>query len=223
MDFRTVFLALGLPAAAALAVPQLDGTYWNSNWKTMYFERNGNQVAAEYIHDNGVLSATLSGDTLKGWWREYNNAQTCGPGGAWSGAILFLFDAAGTKFTGSWNYCGDSAVALDPNGTGWTGTKRDSGYTEADCGSAGRYWCDGVCMLAACDAPITEQNCKTAGHFWCGNTCKLTQCGNTAIRPARPAGPSADRLPMSLESPVDVSGRCLDAGRKPAQGVFFGN
>mgnify|MGYP001558378357 CR=1 FL=1 len=125
MNIRTLFLVLGLAAAFSQAVPQLDGTYWNSNWDVMYFERSGNQVSSEYIYDNGVITATLSGDTLKGWWREYNNTQACGPGGTWSGAMLFLFDSSGTKFTGSWNYCGDSA-ALDPKGSKWVGTKRDT-------------------------------------------------------------------------------------------------
>lgn len=223
MNIRTFLLAIGLAAALSQAVPQLDGTYWNSNWDVMYFERSGNQVSSEYIYDNGVITATLSGDTLKGWWREYNNTQACGPGGTWSGAILFLFDSTGTKFTGDWNYCGETA-ALDPNAAEWAGTKRDSAYNEADCRQASRYWCDGKCRIAPCSSVVTEQDCKKAGRFWCDNACSLSQCGISAIRPVRRAqGRSfAGRAAMSLEIPVDVRGRCLDARLKPAQGVYLG-
>lgn len=222
MNIRTILTTLLAAAGLASAVPQLDGTYWNSNWDVMYFERSGNNVYSEYIYDNGVITATLKGDTLTGWWREFNNAQKCGPGDSWSGALKFLFDSAGTKFTGSWNYCGDSA-ALDPNGSGWTGSKRDSGYTQADCGSAGRYWCDGKCRLAPCGNTVTEAGCKQAGYFWCDNACSLAQCGSSAIpQSPRAARAYGARMPMSLERAVDANGRCLDARRAPAFGLYLG-
>jgi len=151
MNIRALFLLFGLAATFSQAEPQLEGTYWNfyseMNWDVMHFEREGNRVYSEYIYDKGVISATLSGDTLRGWWREYNNTMACGPGDAWSGAILFLFDSTGTKFTGDWDYCGDSAD-LYPYATNWIGTQRDSAYNAADCGKGGRYWCDGGCLLA---------------------------------------------------------------------------
>jgi hypothetical protein len=224
MDIRNISLIFGLAAAFSHAVPQLDGTYWNfysdTRWDVMYFERNGNRVSSEYIHDKGVLSATLSGDTLKGWWRELNNPPACGPGDSWSGAILFLFDSTGTKFTGSSDFCDDS-TALNPHASDWVGTKRDSAFTQAECEQAYRYWCDGKCLLAPCGSEVAEWVCEDSGHFWCGDSCSMKPCGISAVRSGRRRRRILDRMPMSRATPVDVNGRCLDSRLKPAKGVYL--
>ena len=213
---------LTLPLAASLAtlavaVPQLDRTYWNSNWNAMYFEQAGGQVASEYVWDMGVITGTLSGDTLRGWWREYNNAQTCGPSGQWSGAVLFLFAPDGKSFTGSWDYCGSDPALLDPLGSSWVGTLRDSAYTQADCEAGGRHWCQNACQIAPCGESTTESQCLAVGHFWCSDVCSLYPCA-TAIRPRARAFPGRS---LAWDGPtVDVLGRCLDpAARRPQ--LFF--
>ncbi len=222
MALRILFLALALSTGLTRAVPQLDGTYWNSNWDAMFFERHGNQVSSEYIYDNGVITATLHGDTLYGWWREYNNVQSCGPDKAWSGRIAFLFDSAGTSFQGNWNYCEDTTAYMSPVGTGWTGTKRDSSYNQADCGQAGRNWCTDKCQIQPCGEVITKAECELAGRFWCTDACSLAQCP-AAIKPwfAR-ARTTGNRMPMSLAFPVDIRGRSLETRGNPAAVYFIG-
>ena len=228
MAFRNLFLALTftvtLFAGLTQAVPQLNGTYWNSNWDVMYFERQGNTVSSEYIYDNGVITGTLHGDTLAGWWREYNNEQACGPDGKWSGRILFLFDSSGAKFTGDWDYCNQvQTYVLNPNSTDrWTGTKRDSAYNEADCGQAGWHWCTDKCQIQPCGEVITKAECELAGRFWCTDACSLAQCP-AAIKPwfAR-ARTTGNRMPMSLAFPVDIRGRSLETRGNPAAVYFIG-
>lgn len=216
--------ALSVLATAALltpsrAVPQLDKTYWNSNWNAMYFEINGNTVSSEYIYDDGVITATLSGDTLRGFWREYNNPQSCGPDGKWSGRMAFLFDSAGTSFTGDWNYCGDSA-SLNLKGTGWTGTLRPGGYTESECAAAGRNWCTDKCQVAACGEALTEAKCLESGRFWCDGVCSLTQCATSIRRLVRPAR-RGSALPMSQAGLFDLRGCSIEGKGPRAPGLFL--
>lgn len=196
------------------AVPQLDKTYWNSNWNTMYFEIDGNKVVSEYIHDEGVISATLSGDTLRGFWRELNNPQTCGPEGKWSGRVALLFDSTGKAFTGDWDYCTDSGV-LDLRSTRWAGTWRAEGYNEAECGTAGRNWCDGKCQIQTCGGTVTEPECLATGRFWCGGTCSLTQCPSGIRRWGAGRSQSREALP---DANFDLRGRSLEVGAGRAQG-----
>jgi hypothetical protein len=202
------FALAALSAKPAMAVPQLDSTYWNSNWQAMFFQNEGSKVEGEYIHDQGVLTGTLHGDTLTGWWREYNNDQTCGPEGRWSGKILFLFAADGKSFTGSWNYCTDSA-SLDPDGNGWVGTQRDSGYNQSECQAAGRYWCDNQCRLSACGESLTKVQCEAVGRFWCDDACSLAQC-SAGIRPVVRGRSRVPGQSLWEGAAVDAQGRSLD-------------
>ncbi len=209
-------LAAGFPVAAL----NLDGSFWNSNWNVMSFHQNGNKVSAEYIYDKGVITATFSGDTLRGWWREYNNAQTCGPQGVWSGAIAFLFSPDGKSFTGDWNYCGSNDSALVVTGTTWAGTLRDSSITETECLAGGRYWCQNACVLSPCGQITTETECVAAARFWCSGTCLLDQC-SAAIRPRAQGRPGMQSIENGTGILVDLQGRCLESTGRNAQGNFI--
>lgn len=143
---------------------------------------------------------------MRGFRREYNNPQSCGPDNKWSGRVALLFDSTGKAFTGDWNYCSDSA-ALDLKATRWAGAWRAHGYTEAECGAASRYWCDSACRLAPCDAPLTQAQCLDFGRFWCNDACSLSQC-TSSIRRVVKASPaqSRERVAKGL---FDAQGRCL--------------
>ena len=199
-------LTAGFPVSAL----NLDSSFFNTNWNVMAFHQTGNTVSAEYIYDQGVITATLSGDTLRGWWRESNNAQTCGPEGKWSGAIAYLFSADGKSFTGDWNYCGASDSNLNVMGTAWVGTRRDSSYSEAECIAGGRYWCQNACVLSPCGQFTTETQCLAAARFWCSGSCTLEQCP-AAIRPPAKRISQRQSLENGTAIAVDIRGRCLES------------
>ncbi len=96
----------------------IDNTVWETNWNVMTFWQDENRVSAEYMFDGGIITGTLSGDTLRGWWREHDNAKECGPDSTWCGPLLFKFSPDGKSFTGSWGYCGTIPSTLDPEGGG---------------------------------------------------------------------------------------------------------
>ncbi len=161
----------------------INNTVWNTNWELMYFWQDGNRVSGEYMYDDGILTGTLSGDTLCGWWREYGNTKECGPENTWSGPLLFKFSADGKSFTGSWGYCNSDPSVLDPNGAGWTGTVKEgaASYTQQECEEGGRFWCNNECSLVPCDSELTQDACERSGRIWCADTCKMVPCDVTPI------------------------------------------
>lgn len=154
---------------------------WDTNYNAMNLWQNGVSVNGEYVYNNaGVLLGTLSENIFQGWWRE--KTQSCGPNNAWSGAVVFKFSTDGLSFTGDWTSCSDTRQ-LDPDGSRWTGTKRNTGYTQTDCENSGRFWCDGSCRLTNCAENITEQSCLSSGRNWCGGICQITDCAATITEP----------------------------------------
>lgn len=149
---------------------------WDTNWRAMTLWQYDASITGEYIYDNGVLIGTLHDHTFTGWWKEYNNSQTCGPNGSWSGAVVFKFSTDVKHFTGDWNYCGATA-ALDPDGTRWTGTRRETNtYEQTECESAGRAWCNNSCQLMGCNETLSEDQCLSSGRNWCSGTCQIAAC-----------------------------------------------
>lgn len=170
----SLFIILGcLPQAMASTK-----TVWTTTWNVMTLWQDGNSVTGEYIYDNGILTGTMEGKIFKGYWRENDNAKSCGPGGEWSGPVVFKFSDDGKTFTGSWGYCGTDINSLDPNGTGWTGSLRDgvTGYTQTECEAARRYWCNGDCQINPCGTTATQAQCEAAGKFWCNGQCQPISC-----------------------------------------------
>ena len=151
---------------------------WDSNWKTMTFWQSNSSVTGEYIYDNGVIIGSIEDNIFIGWWKEYNNAQECGPNNAWSGPALFKFSADGLSFTGDWGYCGTTHADLDPDGSRWVGTRRSeiTVYTQAECEDANRFWCNGVCQITECDTVITQSVCEKSGRNWCNGLCQINEC-----------------------------------------------
>ncbi len=100
----------------------------------MYFWQDGDQVTAECMFDGGIILGSLSGDTLRGWWREHGNAKECGPDNTWSGPLILKFTADGKSFTSSWGYCNTDPLTLNPDADDWTGTIKDGvvTYTQAE-------------------------------------------------------------------------------------------
>ncbi len=151
-------------------------TYWDTNWNAMTIWKDGNKVSGEYIHDQGIITGTLNNNILRGWWREYGNTKACGPMNEWSGPIAFKFSDDWSSFTGDWGYCSTDPNTLNPDGSGWTGTRRADPYTEAECTNAGRYWCDETCQIQPCGTEITQKQCEEAGKIWCNETCQNQMC-----------------------------------------------
>jgi len=162
----------------------LNNTVWETNWNVMTFWQDGNQVTGEYMYDGGILTGTLSGDTLHGWWREYNNSSACGPENSWSGPLAFKFSIDGKSFTGDWGYCGKDPATLNYAGSGWTGTIKEGvvSYTQQECENAGRFWVNNKCSLVPIDSVITKDICERSGRFWCTDTCTMSPCNSTAVR-----------------------------------------
>lgn len=157
-------------------------TVWDTSWNVMTLWRDGNTVTGEYIYDDGVISGTMDGNIFKGYWRESNNSKSCGPYNEWSGPVVLRFAADGKSFTGSWGYCGTDINSLNPDGTGWTGTLKEgvTGYTQSECVSAGRYWCNGDCQINPCGSILNWTECEAAGRFWCNGQCQVASCNDSS-------------------------------------------
>ncbi len=177
-----MFLFLSLLLVSVWAI-NLNNTIWNTNWNVMSFWQVQNQVSAEYMYDGGIITGTMFGDTLRGWWREHGNAKECGPENTWSGPLVFKFSADGKSFTGDWGYCDSDPTKLNPESSAWTGTIKDgvASYTQKECEDANRFWCNGECKLVPCDSAVSKDACEKSGRFWCTDTCKMTSCTETSV------------------------------------------
>ncbi len=93
------------------------GGGWSSDFGTITFQQQGNQVSGAYAYTNsgaqvqGRISGTITGNRLDFAWEE-------SPGGAGSGHGSFLMSADGASFTGSWGQ-GDSTTS----GGKWNGKR----------------------------------------------------------------------------------------------------
>ena len=91
---------------------------WGSNWGQMTLTQSGNQVTGSYTHDNGRISATVSGNTLRGIWSE---APSYAPPDD-AGEMVFNMSADRQSFTGDWRYGSTGGWQSG----GWTGTRLGS-------------------------------------------------------------------------------------------------
>jgi len=122
---------------------------WSSNWGQMTLSQNGNQVTGSYTHDNGKISATVSGNTLLGTWSEAPSYTP--PNDA--GDMVFTMSADGQSFTGDWKY--GSTGNWQKNG--WQGTRMSTPKT--------------ITVTSTCDWSGTWD-------FDWSNELKLVQTGN---------------------------------------------
>ena len=107
-------------AAAAPAQEKIEyvkgfaGT-WDSNWGKIELRVNGLEVAGNYTHDQGKISAKLSnnGKEMVGTWSESPSYAPPKDGGR----VTFTLSADGNGLTGHWWYGENSG------GGPWTGTR----------------------------------------------------------------------------------------------------
>jgi len=212
---RNIFLAVLFLAAtfvttmilfpAPYPAMALEESTWDTNFNIMYLSQEGTSVTGEYIYDNGVLTGTMEGQDLKGWWREYNNAQECGPGGTWSGPLYFRFADDWMTFNGDWGYCDEGIGDLDPSNNTWYGNRRENDYfTEEECVAAGRHWCSGICQIEECGTDITPDECESVGKIWCNGACQIEACITTTTTTSMPPTTSTTTKPPEECEPPDV-------------------
>ena len=82
---------------------------WDTDYGTMRLVQNGSSVTGTYTTDGGVIiDASLSGNTLIGFWVEDASAADCGSprdGRNYWGRISFEFDEDFVSFDGKWRWC----------------------------------------------------------------------------------------------------------------------
>ncbi len=121
-------LTFGLTTNLAIAVQHI--STWDTNWNEMTLIQSGNMVEGSYLYDDGKITGSLSKSPdgliiLIGWWKEAGNSKSCGPDNAWSGSLVFLFDANQSSFSGDWGSCASSPESLNATANSWHGTLRD--------------------------------------------------------------------------------------------------
>ncbi len=110
------FLAGGSQALAGSV------SIWDTNYGTMYLTIQDDGTVTGYYHfDGGIITGTLEGNLIKGWWREVGNAKECGPDNAWSGPFAFRITKNWKSFVGDWDYCPDTPDDLNPSDASWVG------------------------------------------------------------------------------------------------------
>jgi hypothetical protein len=93
------------------------GGAWSTDFGTINFQQQGNQVTGSYSYTNagaqvdGTIHGTITGNRLDFEWQE-------GPGGAGSGHGSFLMKADGATFEGTWGQA-DSTTS----GGAWNGKR----------------------------------------------------------------------------------------------------
>ena len=78
-------------------------------WKTVRLTQNGNSVTGSYTWKGGKISGTVSGNTLKGTWKQSEDSK--------SGTFEFTMSSDGKRFDVKWWYAGDSKTNVGEAGT----------------------------------------------------------------------------------------------------------
>ena len=102
---------------------------WTGVWETTFGDlelvQEGSSVTGRYTHNQGRISGTVSGDTLKGTWSE---APSYRPSEDAGGVELVMSEGCGS-FRGSWRYGHYTELGM-PKATwdgDWTGTRKRGG------------------------------------------------------------------------------------------------
>jgi len=104
--------------ASGFVVKKNDCSYegdWTSNWGDMTFTVTGNDVTAEYTHDQGKIVGKLNGNILVGTWSE---APSYAPSND-AGDVELELNADCTSLAGNWRFGSDGAWNGD-----WVGTRK---------------------------------------------------------------------------------------------------
>jgi hypothetical protein len=94
-----IFFCL-LPLSAAASGAYSWTGEWETDWGDMILTQTGTNVTGTYDYDDGIITGTVSGDTLTGTWAE---APSYAPPHD-AGDIEFVMSADGRSFTGKWRY-----------------------------------------------------------------------------------------------------------------------
>jgi hypothetical protein len=97
--------AAAMPPAAPIY--SIAGIY-DTSYGEMVLQQNGTSIKGTYTDGGGTIEATLSGNTLRGYWIQSNGR----------GRITFVFDATFSSFKGAWSYNDEEPSA------GWDGKRR---------------------------------------------------------------------------------------------------
>lgn len=116
-------LAVALPASGQFS--ERKQSTWQSDFGTVTLVQEGPVVWGTYDYHGGRISGSMVGGKFYGFWWEDDDATGAGPYGAWCGPCVFVFDAAGTSFKGTYgkHSRGESTFwSIDPARV-WNGTR----------------------------------------------------------------------------------------------------
>ncbi|HPC87006.1 MAG TPA: hypothetical protein P5208_04910 [Smithellaceae bacterium] len=121
---RWIRLVAGLWCFLALvgcAGPKMNlaGNWTSSEGGAMTIHQNGSEIRGTYTLKDGVITGTLSGHTVKGYWIQNHSGRRCAESrnnSYYWGTMQFVFTQ--NDYTGTWGYCDDRPT--NP----WTGRRR---------------------------------------------------------------------------------------------------
>jgi hypothetical protein len=117
-------LVLALPAFGQES-EQKQST-WQTEFGTITLVQEGPMVWGTFDYHGGRIIGSMHAGKLYGYWWEDDDATGVGPYGAWCGPLVFVFDAAGSSFKGTYgkHSRGESAFwKMDPSRV-WNGTRK---------------------------------------------------------------------------------------------------
>jgi len=124
----------------------LNGVY-NTDFKELTMNQNGNKVTGTYKHSNGRIEGTLNGHTLTGLWFQDNG----------KGKFVFEFNSDFSGYTGKWGY--NDAT---PSGK-WNGTKVGVSQTSAPAPQNTQQKPQASAPKATTEAPASKSTNPNAG------------------------------------------------------------
>jgi len=125
MKIFPLFVMFVLAVICSAAHSSVQVSHWESNFNRMHLYKNGTQIDGNYEYAGGSLSGVMSGNILKGWWAENDDATNCGPGNKWSGPFVLTFSSDGKSFTGQYGKCDKGQTDFNSLSGDWHGRLYD--------------------------------------------------------------------------------------------------
>ncbi len=128
---RTLRITVIALAALVLALPafgqanERKQSTWQTDFGTLTLVQEGPVVWGTYDYHGGRITGSMVGGKLYGFWWEDDDVTGAGPYGGWCGPCVFVFDAAGASFKGTYgkHSRGESTFwTIDPSRL-WNGTR----------------------------------------------------------------------------------------------------
>jgi hypothetical protein len=121
-----VLAALAFAAPAFAQANEQKQSTWQTDFGTVTLVQDGPVVWGTYDTHGGRIIGAVHGRKFYGYWWEDDDTTGVGPYGAWCGPCVFVFDASGSTFTGTYgkHSRGESAFwKMDPSRV-WNGTRK---------------------------------------------------------------------------------------------------